>query len=330
MKKVIESPFADGNATLVYETKEVEFRGSKYTVTSCYYKCDITGEEFTTTEQDELWITQIHNQYREKYGIPYPDEILSMREKYGLSCAKMSKILGFGENQYNLYEKGLLPNESNGKTLFSIQDPKVFRALVENSIHQFTEKEYKNIICKLDRMPQTGCDRFEKRLIFNKIQRSIKNGYVKQDIVKLKNIITFFLNKSGSLCPTKLNKLLFYTDFYHYKEYAKGLSGLEYVAYPYGCVPNKYQTIYDNIGGIEREAVEFANGNIGELLTTKEFVDKNIFSESELNTLNYVYEKYKNYTPKMISDENHKTKAWIENVRNQSIIKYDYSFEIEK
>ena len=25
-----------------------------------------------------------------------------------------------------------------------------------------------------------------------------------------------------------------------------------------------------------------------------------------------------------------KTKAWIENVRNQSIIKYDYSFEIEK
>lgn len=105
MKKVIESPFADGNATLVYETKEVEFRGSKYTVTSCYYKCDITGEEFTTTEQDELWITQIHNQYREKYGIPYPDEILSMREKYGLSCAKMSKILGFGENQYNLYER---------------------------------------------------------------------------------------------------------------------------------------------------------------------------------------------------------------------------------
>ena len=85
------------------------------------------------------------------------------------------------------------------------------------------------------------------------------------------------------------------------------MSGLEYVAYPYGCVPNKYQTIYDNIGGIEREAVEFANGNIGELLTTKKnLLIKNIFSESELNTLNYVYEKYKNYTPKMISDENHK------------------------
>lgn len=61
MKKVIESPFAEGNATLVNEAKEIKFRGSKQTVTSSYYKCDITGEEFTTTEQDESWITQLYN-----------------------------------------------------------------------------------------------------------------------------------------------------------------------------------------------------------------------------------------------------------------------------
>lgn len=61
MKKVIESPFAEGNATLVNEAKEIKFNGSKYTVTSYYYKCDITSEEFTTTEQDESWITQLYN-----------------------------------------------------------------------------------------------------------------------------------------------------------------------------------------------------------------------------------------------------------------------------
>lgn len=172
-------------------------------------------------------------------------------------------------------------------------------------------------------------DKLKQLLIFNKIQRSARNGYVKQDITKVKNIIIFFLNKSGSLCPTKLNKLLFYTDFYHYKEYAVGLSGLEYVAYPYGCVPYRYQTIYDNIGGIERDVVEFSNGNIGELLTTKESFDEKIFSESELIILNQVYEKYKNYTPKMISEENHTTKAWIENIGKQSSVRYDYAFEIE-
>lgn len=122
---------------------------------------------------------------------------------------------------------------------------------------------------------------------------------------------------------------MFYTDFYHYKEYAVGLSGLEYVAYPYGCVPYRYQTIYDNIGGIERDVVEFSNGNIGELLTTKESFDEKIFSESELIILNQVYEKYKNYTPKMISEENHTTKAWIENIGKQSSVRYDYAFEIE-
>lgn len=62
MKKVIESPFAEGNATLANETNKIEFNGSKYTVTSYYYKCDITGKEFTTTEQDELWSNQLYNE----------------------------------------------------------------------------------------------------------------------------------------------------------------------------------------------------------------------------------------------------------------------------
>ena len=62
MKETIESPFAEGYATLINETKEIESNGSKYTVKSYYYRCDITGKEFTTTEQDELWISQLYNQ----------------------------------------------------------------------------------------------------------------------------------------------------------------------------------------------------------------------------------------------------------------------------
>ncbi len=141
-EKVIESPFADGNATLVYETKEVEFRGSKYTVTSCYYKCDITGEEFTTTEQDELWITQIHNQYREKYGIPYPDEILSMREKVWSILRQDVQNTRFLERISIIYMKRdyfLMKVMVRHYSVYKIL--KFFRALVENSIHQFTEKK---------------------------------------------------------------------------------------------------------------------------------------------------------------------------------------------
>lgn len=55
MAKIIESPFADGYATLFEETKTVDIKGLKCTITSSFYKCNITGEEFTTTEQDEVW-----------------------------------------------------------------------------------------------------------------------------------------------------------------------------------------------------------------------------------------------------------------------------------
>lgn len=61
MKKVIESPFTEGDATLIDKTKEIEFKGAKHVVTSSYYKCNITGKEFTSTEQDELWIIQLYN-----------------------------------------------------------------------------------------------------------------------------------------------------------------------------------------------------------------------------------------------------------------------------
>ena len=74
---------------------------------------DEDGEMWTTTEMDEANIFHVYNQYRAKHGIPFPDEISGLREHYGLSAAKMSQILGFGINQYRMYEDGEVPSVSN-------------------------------------------------------------------------------------------------------------------------------------------------------------------------------------------------------------------------
>ena len=42
----------------------------------------------------------------EKYGVPYTDEIVAIRRRYGISAQKMSLILGIGINQYLLYKQG--------------------------------------------------------------------------------------------------------------------------------------------------------------------------------------------------------------------------------
>ena len=109
------SPFTGGQCTLKNEVREVTYRKEKFEYVAQFWVCNDTGEEFTTSEQDGASIAQVYNRYREKYGIPYVDEIVGLRKRYGLSCASMSAILGFGPNQWRLYEQGEVPSVSNGR-----------------------------------------------------------------------------------------------------------------------------------------------------------------------------------------------------------------------
>ena len=135
----MQSPFTGGHATLRHELSELTFRKEKFQYVHQFYECDETKERFTTTALDEVNVGQVYNQYRAKYGIPFPDEIKRIRQRYGLPASKMSQILGFGDNQYRLYENGDMPSEANGKILMSIQNPHIFESFVTNARNQFEE-----------------------------------------------------------------------------------------------------------------------------------------------------------------------------------------------
>ena len=100
--KVPISPVTGKPVKVVYNPDKIKFRGEEYICTYVSFRDDADGESFTTTESDSIWYNQVTNQYREKYGVPYTDEIIALRRRYGLSAAKMSVILGFGANQYRL------------------------------------------------------------------------------------------------------------------------------------------------------------------------------------------------------------------------------------
>ena len=132
-----KSPFTGGEVILCKQERELIYRKEKFVYIANFYMCVDTNETFTTTELDEVNVKQVYNQYRTKYGIPFPDEIKNMRERYGLSASKMSIILGLGANQYRLYENGEMPSEAIGKTLKSIINPQIFLTYVRNAENQF-------------------------------------------------------------------------------------------------------------------------------------------------------------------------------------------------
>ena len=244
------SPFTGGEVKLCQEQRELVFRKEKFIYVAQFYVCVDTQEQFTTTELDEINISQVYNQYRTKYGIPFPDEIRAIRELYGLSASKMSEILGLGANQYRLYENGEIPSEAIGKTLKSIMSPMVFSTYVHNAENQFSAQDFAKICDKLEQAIKRIEDTPVVR-IYNMVKRSSITGYAPQSQSKIKNILLYFIEKLGGVFTTKMNKLLFYADFCSYKRRGVGMTGLSYKAIQYGPVPEKWNVVYGSIEDID-------------------------------------------------------------------------------
>ena len=127
----LKSPFTGGRVKEVSTVEVHEFRKETISVHVRYYVCEDTGEKFTTSEQDELLFNELYSQYRVNHSIPFPEEIKAIRLRYGLNYQQMTKILGFGSNQYAQYEKGQVPSESNGKMLSAIMNRQFMLHLLE-------------------------------------------------------------------------------------------------------------------------------------------------------------------------------------------------------
>lgn len=325
----MKSPFTGGNVVLQQEKSELIFRKEKFEYISLHYLCEDTGERFTTTSIDEINLSQVYNQYRIKYGIPFPDEIRNIRLFYDLPASKMSEILGFGDNQYRLYENGDMPSEANGKILHSIKEPSVFKVFVENAKNQFSQKEYEKICEKLKKATEHNETFLAEKLIFDSYPRSLYNGYAIQSYYKLKNIILYFIEQCNGLFNTKMNKLLFYTDFYSYKTYGYGISGLAYKAIHFGPVPVRWDRVYSLIDDVYPEIVEFSSGNCGTKLCSDLSADMSCFTEEERTILDIVLSKFKNTSASEISELSHNENAWENYYNTNQMINYNEAFTLK-
>lgn len=325
------SPFTGGKATLKMKRNEFEFRKTKFEIVHHYYFCEDTKEEFTDTQIDELNLIQVYNQYREKEGIPFSTEIKKIRQKYGLSAAKMSQILGFGINMYAKYEAGDMPSISNGRMIRSCYDMNTFRNYLLGCT-DINEKGRSKILKDIDQIPPYHklMDDWLVKKLFDWNNNGKKSGYTVLSIEKAKQIIFYF----ADLCKpfiTKMNKLLFYSDFLHYKRFGNSITGLNYIAIDKGPVPKRYGTLYDQTETICKEEIIFPNGSSGEQLVPKKksIFDRTLFSESEISVLEEVGAKLKNMATNEVVDLSHQETAWIENEKDHKLISYDYAFSLK-
>lgn len=299
------------------EERTATFRKEDYTYIHTGI-IDEDGEMWTTTEMDEANIFQVYNKYRVKHGIPFPDEISRIREHYGLSAAKMSQILGFGINQYRMYEDGEVPSVSNARTIIAAREKNVFMAFVEAAKSDMSKQDYQRVKKKVE-ATDGDC-----RPI---VRPSEYTGFRSLSPHKVANIVQLIISIMGPTFVTKMNKLLFYVDFVHYRKHGYGITGITYKALPFGPVPEHWGALYSSLSEIDMEEFVYPSGQSGIKLDASENTN-NILNNMEQSTVERVCALFSKMSAGEISQTSHLEKGWIENKDNRSAISYQYAFEL--
>ncbi|MES2651085.1 MAG: type II toxin-antitoxin system antitoxin SocA domain-containing protein [Bacteroidota bacterium] len=331
----IDSPFTKGPAHLERKINRFTFRKSDFEITEHYYLCETSNEEFTTSELDALNLNQVYNQYRDRYGLPFPDQIKRIRSKYGVSALKMSEILGLGANSYRLYEQGEVPSVGNGRLIMAAENPQEFDQFLKASEELIDPKEFKKIKKRVDELleQQEVNHYYDKTIkeLFNKIVPDQYTGYRMPSLEKISHMIIFFSDNANTW-KTKLNKLLFYSDFLAFKNTGYGITGLDYRAIKYGPVPANYDKLYDEIAKgefLNRVHTEERDYE-GSFFIPQLTFDESLFEISELSIINEVIKKFKWHSASEIKEVSHNELAWKGNYEEKNIISYkDYAFVLK-
>jgi transcriptional regulator with XRE-family HTH domain/uncharacterized phage-associated protein len=332
----MKSPFTGGKAILEKDWADLSFRTDSFPVRYHFYRCVDSNERFTTDELDTLNLAQVHNQYRAKYGIPFPDEIIAIRERYGLSAAKMSEVLGFGPNAYRQYENGDMPAVSAGRYIRVAQDPHEFKKIIALNSFCLESHDYERGKKKVQQAIEAINPQQEylEEYFFGTKLPCIYNGFKTPSLERIGRMVEYFARCTKPYL-TGMNKLLFYADFGHFKKYGRSITGLSYHAIQFGPVPDNYNSIYDFLEKEEYIIIEAKKINedvIGEQFKPASNVgieEDELFTQSEVELIKLVASQFKSKKTKDLVEISHKELAWKNNADVNGRINYFYGFELK-
>ncbi len=332
MKKYCEECGREVETKVITKKETYDVCGESIEVDAQVLVCAECGEEFYCEEFDNETLIHAYNEYRRKHKLLLPEEIKKIREQYGLSQRSFAKLLNWGDKTICRYENGSIQDKAHNSLLLFLREPENMRTyLTENEI-VLDERQKAKLLDIVDKLEQDTEYRVGRRffdLFFSRIPCE-ENGFKGFDYEKLCAMVLFFAHRSSELLKTKLMKLLNYSDMIFYKENGISMSGLKYVHLPYGPVPDNFDILLgkmasDRIAHIE---VSYVNGYEFHHVIPECDVPEGILSDAEVEVLERIYEKFKDFGSADISDYSHKEKGYSSTKKGE-IISYAYAKDIQ-
>jgi len=316
---------------LVTKEEVIRVRNKPIKIELQYLRCVECGDEAFDPSLNVDPFSPAYRKYRKEYGFLQPEEIREWRKANKLTQGELAKLLGVGGATISRYENGALQDPSHEKLLRLAMNPSNLLQLVEQSEGVFTESKKRRLIEDLEQV-QAGDNSIDSTIMVSlgNYEPNEYSGYRRLDLEKLYSAILFFC-KEGVL-KTKLNKLLFYADFKHYKGYAISITGARYAHIPFGPAPDNYDIYYGALSS--QKAIQFieeiypakrgGEPVVGEIIKAVKKPDLSLFAASELRIMASVQEDFEKYNAREITDFSHKEVGYQE-TEEGGTISYDYA-----
>lgn len=326
--KVHEVEERKRNATITIKGEEVAYEERFYFCANA----DEDENEFETGVMTNENLLNARNAYRVKHGLLTSDEIVEIRENYGLSQIDLARLLGWGEATISRYESKAIQDEAYDTMLRFIKDNplKALEFLKKNS-NKFSEMKKQEIKSKIIEKLDSYGKEYLTRQTFegeyaNFQEPSDANGFTTLNIDKLEVMISYIAKDVPNLFKVKLMKMLWYSDVLAFIKNGCSMTGLVYRHEPMGALPIGHYSLM-NLENLNVQEEESYNYDTMLHIYPGIDVDYSILTDGDKEILDEVISKFKTFKAKDIVEYMHEEKAYKETTAG-AIIPFSLAKEI--
>ncbi len=310
-------------------------KGEEVTYEERFYFCanaDEDDNEFETGAMTNENLLNARNAYRIKMGLLTSDEIVAIRESYGLSQVDLAKLLGWGEATISRYESKSIQDEAYDTMLRLIKDnPLQALEFLKKNADKFHEMKRLEIRAKIVEKLDSYGKEFLTRQTFEGEYASFEepsdsNGYTTLNIDKIEAMISYIAGKVSNLFKVKLMKMLWYADVLSFIESGCSMTGMVYRHEPMGALPVGHYSLMNLENLNVKEEMSYNYDTMLHVYPTAN-MDYSVLSDGEKAILDKVIAKFKDYKAKDIVEYMHGERAYGE-TKPGEIIPFSLAKEI--
>lgn len=307
------------------QTREsVTFKDVKIVYDACYLYCENADEFFTDEEMTGINDSAIKDAYRKAEGLLTSEDIINIREKYGITQSDLCTLLGWGGKTITRYESHQVQDKAHDSILRKLdQDPEWFISLLAESKSVIRHDTYHRCMEYATRLFAGEKERYLRKAIEAEYAPYHGNmnahGNSELSLDKAIDVIRFFAASRSvtGLYKVKLMKLMWYADALSYKTRGHAVTGLVYKALPMGAVPVGHNSLIE-LKNVPCEEVDLGE-NSGFYFSLKGESEFPFLSDDDKEILKKVAKKLGKMKTSEIVEYMHNEKAYNETSQGRVI-----------